>query len=87
MWWFNKYNYSCKNYTKSKIRIISYDEYNRAYKLIDDKDCIRGNYYAINSYEKDKGTSVQYSDEFYILEDLTNKLDIRPVISISKNVD
>lgn len=83
----NKYNYSCKNYTKSKIRIISYDEYNRAYKLIDDKDCIRGNYYAINSYEKDKGTSVQYSDEFYILEDLTNKLDIRPVISISKNVD
>ena len=83
MWW----TYKSNNYTTSKIKIISYDEYNRAYKLIDDKESIRGNYFAINSYEKDKGTSIQYSDEFYILENLTNKLDVRPVISISKNID
>lgn len=80
----NKNNYSCNTYTNSKIKIISYDEYNNVYKKIADKSLISGNYYAINSYEKDKGTSIQYNDEFYILENLTNKLNVRPVISLSK---
>ena len=80
----DKNNYTCSSYTNSKIKIISYDEYNRAYQKIEDKDLITGNYFAINSYQKDKGTSIQNNGEFYILENLTNDLDIKPLITLSK---
>ena len=77
-------NYTCNNYIKSKIKIISFDEYNYVYGRSKDKKVINGNYWAINSYTNDKGSSVQYNYDFYILEDLNNKLDIKPVIVIRK---
>ena len=80
----NYYNWKCTNYTPSKIKIISYDEYNRIYSKLDKKDVINGNYWAINSYTNDKGSSVQYNYEFYILEDYTKKLDVKPIITIKK---
>ena len=77
-------NYTCNNYIKSKIKIISFDEYNYVYGRSKDKKVINGNYWAINSYSNDKGSSVQYNYDFYILEDLNNKLDIKPIITIRK---
>ena len=77
-------NYTCDNYSKSKIKIISYDEYNYVYSRAKDKKVINGNYWAINSYDNDKGSSIQYNYDFYILEELYNKLDIKPVIVITK---
>ena len=77
-------NWTCKGYIKSKIKVISYDEYNLLYSRIKNKEIINGNYWAINSYEEDKGSSVQYSYDFYIKEDYVNKLDIKPVIVIEK---
>jgi len=80
----NYNNWSCSTYTKSKIKIISYDEYNLLYSKSSNKEIIDGNYWAINSYEQDKGSSTQYGYEFYILEDYTNKLDIKPIIMLEK---
>ena len=82
-----EYNdWKCTNYTSSKIKIISYDEFNRAYIKIKDKDILDGNYWSLNSYKDEKGSSVSYNYEFYILEDYTNKLDVKPIISIEKVV-
>ena len=80
----NYYNWHCVNYTASKIRIISYNEFNRIYSLLDNKKPISGNYWAINAYANDKGSSIQYNYEFYILEDYTKKLDVKPIIIIKK---
>lgn len=77
-------NYACNNYIDSKIKIISYDEFNYVYSRSKDKKVINGNYWAINTYVNDKGSSIQYNYDFYILEDLTNKLDIKPVIILRK---
>ncbi len=77
-------NWSCNKYTKSKIKIISYDEFNLLYSKLNDKKSISGYYWVINSYEIDKGSSIQYSNEIYILEDLTNKIDVKPVITLVK---
>ena len=49
-----------------------------------DKKDISGNYWAMNSYLRDKGSSVQSNNEFYIKEKLTNKLDVKPVIVLLK---
>lgn len=77
-------NYVCRYYTNSLIKIISYDEFNYVYSRSKDKKVINGNYWAINTYENDKGSSIQFNYDFYILEDLTNKLDIKPVIMLRK---
>ena len=31
-----------------------------------------------------KGCSIQYNGDFFVLENLKNKLDIRPVITLTK---
>ena len=77
-------NWKCNKYTKSKIKIISYFEFNTLYDKSSNKKILNGNYWAINSYEKDKGSSIQSNGEIYILEDLTRKMDVHPVISIIK---
>ena len=51
---------------------------------LDEKSIINGNYWSINSYNEDYGSSIQYNYEFYILEKLTNKIDVKPVITIMK---
>lgn len=80
----NYYNYSCSKYTESKIKLISYDEYNYVYFKSKNRRVLNGNYWAINSYSKDKGSVVQGNYEYYILENPTSKLDIKPVILIEK---
>ena len=77
-------NYSCSRYSYSKIKVISYEEYNKYYQMVKDPNILSGNYFAINSFVKDKGTSIEENLEFYILEDLTKKLDVKPVITIAK---
>ena len=77
-------NFECNSYSYSRVKLISYDEYNYVYARSKDRKVINGNYWAINSYEKDKGSSIQYNYDFYILENLTNKLDVKPVIILAK---
>lgn len=76
--------YSCNNYSISKVRIMSYNEYVKLYDEITNKSLLNGNYWLINLGEDDKGSSVQYSYDVYILEDFTNKLDVKPVITLLK---
>lgn len=78
------YNWSCSNYVDSKIKIISYDEYNYLYSKIKNKSFLKGKYWSINSYQLDKSSTIQSNGEIYILENPTNKLDVKPVITISK---
>ena len=77
-------NYKCDKYTISKIKIISYDEFNYVYSKAENRDVLNGNYWSINSFTLDKGTSIQYDLSFYIYEELANKKDIKPVIILNK---
>ncbi|NLC47931.1 MAG: hypothetical protein GX758_01040 [Tenericutes bacterium] len=79
-----KNKWDCSEYTTSKIRLISYFEYNKVYANVDNKNIIAGNYWTINSSKTKKGSSIKYNGDFYILEDLTKKLEIRPVITLIK---
>ncbi len=79
-----KNNFVCTNYTNSKIKLISYDEFNYAYSKTKNKDVLNGNYWSINSVDLGNGTSIQYNLDYYILEKINNKLDIKPVIIINK---
>lgn len=75
--------WSCSKYTQSKVKLISYLEFNYAYVNSKNRTNLRGNYLAINSYVHNFASSVNNFD-FYILEDIHNKMDIRPVIQLSK---
>ena len=77
-------NYECEYYAESKIRVITYDEFNYIYSKNNNRDLLNGNYWALNSYEFDKGSSIQPNYDFYILEDLTSKLDAKPVMVLKK---
>ena len=77
-------NYICSTYTNSKVKIISYNEYNYVFSKSNNKNVLNGNYWSINSFELGKGTSIQYNSDYYILENITNKLDVRPVIIVNK---
>ena len=74
----------CNNYTASKVKLISYNEFNYVYSNTKYKSALKGNYFAINSYMNNHASSVQNNYEFYILENMYNKLDIRPVIILNK---
>lgn len=78
------YEYECEYYVESKLRVITYDEFNYIYSKDNNRDLLNGNYWALNSYEYDKGSSVQYNYDFYVLEDLNSKLDVRPVMVLKK---
>lgn len=77
-------NYYCYNYTNSRVKLISYDEFNYAYSVAKNKESLRGNYWSINSLELGKATSILSNFDYYILEEISNKLDVRPVIIINK---
>lgn len=77
-------NFICDEYVDSKVRVITYDEFNYIYSKNNNRDLIDGNYWALNSYEIGKGSSIQRNYEFYILEDFTSKLDAKPVIVLKK---
>ena len=76
--------YICNKYTSSKLRLITYDEFNYVYGRASNKDVLNGNYWALNSFYKDYGSSIQYNLDFYVYENLTNELDIKPVIVLRK---
>ena len=81
----NKYKWTCSTYTKSKVRIISYDEYGYLYDNIKDKELIYGSYWMINSYRVNNGgMSVTNNAEVFINEKVTNKLDVKPVITLKR---
>lgn len=81
-----KYNWSCDKYTKSKIRIISYDEYSYLYDNLNDKEKIYGNYWMINTYKDSlKAMSVTYNGQVYVNENTTSLLEVKPLITINKN--
>ena len=80
----DKNNYICNSYTKSRVRVISYDEFNYVYSKTSNKKVLNGNYWAINSFSKDNGSSIQYNQDFYVFEGLTNSKDIKPVITLHK---
>lgn len=77
-------NWTCNNYSKSKVRIITYNEYVNIYNKVNNHSVLNGNYWLMDLGNDDKGSSVQYSYDVYILEEFTNKLDVKPVISILK---
>ena len=76
--------FKCNKYTKSKVKLISYYEFNYAYANSKNKSNLKGNYFAINSYINNFASSVQNNYEFYVLESVYNKLDIKPVIVLNK---
>ena len=79
----DKYKWTCNNYTKSKIRLISYDEYIMVYDSIDDKTLLYDHYWMINSYKQNsKALAVTNNGEIYVDEDTTSKLEIKPVITL-----
>lgn len=80
----NHNNWKCSDYTSSKIRIISFDEYNHIYKKIGEDKKINGTYLMINSLAKDKASIVDLDYSVFINEDLLNENKIRPVITLKK---
>ena len=78
------FEYSCIKYSSSLVKVISYYEFNYIYSHTKDKNVLNGNYWAINSFEEGLGSSIQYNQDFYVLEKYTNKLDVRPVITLGK---
>ena len=80
----NHNNWECKDYTSSKVRLISFDEYNYIYKKIGENKKIKGTYLMINSLNKDKASIVDLDYSVFINEDLLNVNKIRPVITLKK---
>lgn len=76
--------YICNNYSKSKVRIMSYNEYVNIFDKVIKRSVLNGNYWLMSLGENNKGSSVQYDYNVYILEDFTSKLDVKPVITLLK---
>lgn len=79
-----KNNWVCNNYEKSFVRLLSYSEYENIYSQYDGVNYIFGNYWMINLFSDGYGTSMQRNGDMFVKEKLTNKLDIRPVITLSR---
>lgn len=74
----------CEEYTNSKVRLITYQEYNRIFFNLKDNYLANQTYWSMNSYLEDYGSSIQDNYEYYIKENLTSKLEVKPVITILK---
>lgn len=80
-----KHNWECESYTNSKVRLISYEEYSSLYKNIYDKKLLSDNFWTMNSSNNSSSAlSILDNGEVYVLEESKNKLNIRPVVTISK---
>lgn len=77
----------CNSYTTSKIKLISYDEFNYVYSKTQNKNVLNGNYWSINSITPDYGSTIQYDLSYFIYEDLLSKKDVKPVIKYNKDID
>ena len=80
----NRRGFKCDKYTISKVKLISYEEFNYVYTKAENKDVLNGYYSSMNSFYKDKGSSIQYDQSVYVFEDLHKKLDVKPVIILYK---
>lgn len=79
----DKYKWNCEEYTKSKVRLISFDEYSMLYDDLKNKEIIRGNYWTINAGKESKtGVSILYDGSVYTNEVDNAVLDVHPVITI-----
>ena len=78
------HKYKCDKYTSSKIRIITYEEYNEVHSNVKDLKDFVGNYWILNSYGKDVCSTVEEKGNVFVKENPTNKKEVRPVITISK---
>ncbi len=76
--------YFCEKYSSSKIRIITYEEYNEVHQNVKDLKDFVGNYWILNSYGKDVCSTIEEKGNVFIKENPTNKKEVRPVITISK---
>ncbi len=76
--------YTCDNYTTSKVRIISYEELNLLFNSLKNTKDILGNYWILNTYGKDVASTIELKGNVFILEKPTNKKEVRPVITLSK---
>ena len=63
---------------------ITYQEYNRIFFNLKDNYLANQTYWSMNSYLEDYGSSIQDNYEYYIKENLTSKLEVKPVITILK---
>lgn len=79
----NENNWYCSDYVDSKVRLLSYDEYNRIY-MSPHKNNFISEYWIINTFEKNKGSVIQSNGEVYIMEDLFSSINVKPVITISR---
>lgn len=80
----NRRNFKCLKYSTSKVRIISYEEFNYVYNKATNKDVLNGYYSSINSFYKNNASSVQYDRSIYVYEDLYKNMNIKPVIVLFK---
>ncbi len=80
----DKEGFSCFDYSKSKVRIITYEEYNRVFKYSKNLDYFSGNYWILNSYKEDTVGAVEEVGNVFMYENPTNKRDVRPVITLNK---
>ena len=80
----NKEEYTCSKYMTSKVRIITYEEYNKVYKNNKNLDSFIGNYWILNSYKEDTVGSIEEVGNVYMYENPIYKRDVRPVITLSK---
>ena len=80
----NRKKYRCLKYSTSKIKLISYEEFNYVYNKSTNKNVLNGYYSSINSFYKNKASSVQYDRSIYVYEDLYKNMNIKPVILLFK---
>ena len=80
----NRNEWTCGEYTSSKVRLISFNEYNYLFSKIGENKNIKGTYLMINSLNLDRASIVDLDYSVFINEDLFNLNKIRPVITLKK---
>lgn len=77
-------NWNCGIYTNTKIRLISYDEYNYAYSFSKNNSDLLGHYWSINSFIDSHASTIQYDGKYFINDSFTKSIDVRPVITLNR---
>lgn len=82
--------YSCKSYVKSKIRLLTYGEYNYIFKNSKDKKWLYnykvGDFWLMNGYSESGYMAFKVNKQglCYLDENVSYLLEVRPVITIYK---
>ncbi len=84
------YNYKCNNYTKSKVRLLTFMEYEKLIKNVTDKSWIYGSkigdYALMNGYSGHgyNITKIDSLGQYYLDEFSSSLLGVRAVITVKK---